>query len=57
MITEADEKWLAGPPSSGQTIITLGIAIVEEDSPIFWDLPKADRKAAESLASFAEQSR
>jgi hypothetical protein len=28
-----------------------------QDSPIFWDLPKADRKAAESFASFAEQSR
>ena len=54
-IAEADEKWLAGSPSSEQTMITLGIAIVEEDSPIFWDLPKADRKAAESFAEFCKK--
>ena len=35
-------------------MITLGIAIVEEDGPIFWDPPKADRKAAESFANFCK---
>ena len=57
-IAEADEKWLAGSPSSEQTMITLGIAIVEEDSPIFWDLPKADRIARQLNRSqnFAKRS-
>ena len=53
-VGEDEDKWLARSPSSEQTMITLGIAIVEEDGPIFWDPPKADRKAAESFANFCK---
>ena len=44
--------WSAGSPSSSESVLTLGIAIVEEGRPIFWKLPGADNGAAASFAKF-----
>ena len=53
-VGKAEEKWLAGSPSSNETMTTLEIAVVEEEGPIFWDLPNADLTAAETFANFCK---
>ena len=44
----------ASSPSSQQSVFTLSFAIVEEDTPVFWDLPGADHRAAASFAAFCK---
>jgi hypothetical protein len=46
--------WNAHSPSSMKSVLTMGMAIVEEDMPVFWELHAADMKAAAVFAEFCK---
>ena len=46
--------WLAHSPSSLKSVLTMGMAVVEEEMPLLWELPATDQKAAASFAEFCK---
>jgi hypothetical protein len=46
--------WLARSPSTLESVLTMGMAVVEEGLPVFWELYAADKNAALFFAEFCK---